>query len=140
MCAGPPSAPGNVVIWGAEPVAGRPGHAVQQLFRFGGQRLGLGNPGIGAARKTDLFTDLVRGIVVELGELPVVEDAEVVELLLDRTRDAGELLEVVGGAARTSKALEAGRLRSRRNFLAGRLSGGADVDAMIALRARDAVD
>src|SRR3954465_5523119 len=140
MCAGPPSAPGNVVIWGAEPVAGRPGHAAYQLFRFRGQRLGLGNPGIGAARKTNLFTDLVRGIVVEFGELPGVEDAEVVELLLDRTRYAGELLEVVGGATRTGQTLEAGRLGSCRNFLAGRLSGGADVDAVVALGARDAVD
>src|SRR3954462_1637981 len=140
MCAGPPSAPGNVVIWGAEPAAGRPGHAAYQLFRFGGQRLGLGNPGIGAARKTNLFTDLMRGIVVEFGELPVVEDAEVVEFLLDRTRYAGELLEVVGGAARTGQTLEAGRLGSCRNFLAGRLSGGADVDAVVTLGARDAVD
>jgi hypothetical protein len=41
------------------------------------------------------------------------------------------------GPART---LEAGRLRSCRNFLADRLSGGADVDAVIALGARDAVD
>src|SRR5437773_1149914 len=94
----------------------------------------------GPARKTNLFADLVRGIVVELGELPVVEDAEVVELLLDRTRHAGELLEVVGGAARPGQALEAGRLGSCRNFLAGRLNRGADVDAVVALGARDAVD
>src|SRR4051812_13797959 len=116
------------------------GHPAYQLFRFRDQRLGLGDPGVGAARKTDLFADLVRGIVVELGKLPVVEDAEVVELLLDRTRHAGELLEVVGGAARTGQALEAGRLGRCRNFLAGRLSGGADVDAVVALGARDAVD
>ena len=90
-------------------MAGRPGHAAYQLFRFRSQRLGLGNPGISAARKTDLFTDLVRGIVVELGELPVVENTEVVELLLDRTRHAGKLLEVVGGAARTGQPLEAMR-------------------------------
>jgi len=37
------------------------------LFGLGGQRLGLSNPGIGAARKADLFADLVSGIVVELG-------------------------------------------------------------------------
>src|SRR5271154_6217104 len=42
------------------------------LFRFRGQRLGLGDPAIGAARKSDLFADLVRGVVIELGELPVV--------------------------------------------------------------------
>src|SRR6185503_768726 len=92
------------------------------------------------ARKTNLFANLVRGIVVELGELPVVEDAEVVELLLDRTRHAGELLEVVGGAARTGKTLEAGRLGSRRNFLAGWLDRSTDVDAVVALGTRDAVD
>src|SRR5205823_1095809 len=118
----------------------RAGHAAYQLFRFRGQRLGLRDPGIGPARKTNLFADLVRGIVVELGELPVVEDAEVVELLLDRTRHAGELLEVVGGAARPGQALEAGRLGSCRNFLAGRLDRGADVDAVVALGARDTVD
>src|SRR5215212_11483059 len=118
----------------------RAGHPASLLFRFRDQRLGLGDQGIGAARKTNLFTDLVRGIVVEFGELPVVEDAEVVELLLDRPRHAGELLEVVGGAARTGQALEAGRLRGCRNFLADRLSGGADIDAVIALGARDAVD
>src|SRR6185295_15757155 len=103
-------------------------------------RLGLGNPAIGAARKSNLFTDLVRGVVIEFGELPVVEDAEVVELLLDRTRYAGELLEVVGGATRPSQTLEAGRLRCRRNLLAGRLDGGADIEAVVALGARDAVD
>src|SRR5436190_23562934 len=100
-----------------EPVAGSTGHSALQLFRFRGQRLGLGNPAIGAARKSDLFTDLVRGVVVEFGELPVVEDAEIVELLLDRTRHAGELLEIVGGATRTCQTLEAGRLRSGRDFL-----------------------
>src|ERR1700742_2983399 len=89
----------------------------RELLRFRGQRLGLGDPGIGAARKSDLFADLVRGVVIELGELPVMEDAEVVELLLDRTRHAGELLEVVGGAARTGQALEARRLGGRRKLL-----------------------
>src|SRR5262249_490626 len=51
----------------------RPSH---ELFRFRGQCLGLGDPGVGAARKSDLFADLVRGVVIELGELPVMEDAE----------------------------------------------------------------
>src|SRR5205085_1900186 len=58
-----------------------------------GERLGLGDPGVGPARQTDFFADLVRRVVVELGELPEVEDAEVVQLLLDRTGHAGELLE-----------------------------------------------
>src|SRR6185437_4724441 len=110
------------------------------LLGFGGHRLGLGDPAVGAARKSDLFTDLVRGGVVEFGELPIVEDAEIVELLLDRAGHAGELLEVVGRAARTGQALEAGGRRSRRDFLAHRLRRGTDVDAGIALRPRNAVD
>src|ERR1700741_3146936 len=110
-----------------------------QLFRFCGQRLGLGHPGIGPAGQTDLFADLVGGVGVDLGELPVVEDAEIVELLLDRARHARELLEIVGGAARTGKALEAAR-RSRRQVLAQRTGGSADIDAGIALGTRDAVD
>jgi hypothetical protein len=52
----------------------------------------------------------VRGVVVKLGQLPVVEDAEIVELLLDRPRDARKLLEVVCGAAGTGEPLESGRL------------------------------
>src|SRR6476620_465351 len=93
------------------------GPANPELFRFGGQRLGLGHPGIRAAGQTDLFADLVRGGMIELGELPVMEDAEVVELLLDRARHARELLQVVGGAARTGQTLEAGGLGCCRNFL-----------------------
>src|SRR3977135_3241699 len=90
------------------------------LLGFGGHRLGLGDPAVGTARKSNLFTDLVRGVVVEFGQLPVVEDAEIVELLLDRAGHAGELLEVVGRSARAGKTLEADRLRRRRDFLAGR--------------------
>src|SRR5690349_5290986 len=70
-----------------------------------------------------------------------MEDAEIVELLLDGTRDARKLLEVVGGAARTREALEAGRLlRRRRNFLLGRMGRCADIDAGVTLRTRDSVD
>ena len=86
------------------------------LFRFRGERLGLGDPGVGAAGKTDFFADLVRGVVIELSELPVVEDAGVVELLLDRARHARELLEIIGGATRTGQTLEARGLR-RKLFL-----------------------
>src|ERR1700738_394778 len=100
-----------------EPVADKAGHPVLALFRFRGQRLGLGDPAVGAARKSDLFADLVGGVVVEFGKLRIVEDAEVVELLLDRTGHAGELLEVVGAAARPCKTLEARGLRRRRDFL-----------------------
>src|SRR6202158_914395 len=44
------------------------------LFRFRRHRLGLGNPAIGAGRQADLFTDLVSGVVIEFGQLPVVEN------------------------------------------------------------------
>ena len=84
-----------------------------RLLGFRGQRLGLGYPGIGTARQTNVFADLVRGVVIEFGKLPVVEDAEVVELLLDRAGDARKLLEIVGGAPRSREPLEAGRLRRR---------------------------
>src|SRR5207248_11313579 len=90
--------------------------------------------------KSNLFADLVDRIVIEFGELPIVEDTEVVELLLDRTGNAGKLLEVVGGAARTRQTLEARGFRRGRDFLGRRLDGGADIDAGIALRPRNAVD
>src|SRR6202051_176594 len=80
------------------------------LFGFRGHRLGLGHPAIGARRKSDFFADLVGGVVIEFGELPIVEDAEVVELLLDRAGHAGELLEVVGSSPRPGEPLEARRL------------------------------
>src|SRR5665213_2889164 len=109
-------------------VAGTIRPARVALFGFRGHRLGLGYPAIGAGGKSDLFTDLVRGVVVEFGQLPVVEDAEVVELLLDRAGHAGELLEIVGSRARPGQALEARRLRRRRNFLADDgLRRGADI-------------
>ena len=47
------------------------------------------------------------GLLVELGDLRIVEDAEIVELLLDRRRNAGQLLEIVGDAARPGQLLEA---------------------------------
>ena len=118
---------------------GRKGPA-SALFGFGGQCLGLSHPTIGPRRKPDFFADMVRGVVIEFGQLPVMENAEVVELLLDRAGHAGELLEIVGAAARPRKTLEAGGLRRRRNFLAGRLCGGTDVDSGLALCARNAVN
>src|SRR3977135_3683222 len=105
------------------------------LFGFRGHRLGLGHPPIGAGRKADFFANFVGGVVIEFGQLPIVEDTEIVELLLDRTGRACELLEIVGGAARARQTLEAGRLWCRRNFLADRMSGGTDIDPGIALSA-----
>src|SRR6202000_2739868 len=84
--------------------------------------------------------DLVGGVVSALRQLPVVEDAEIVELLLDRAGHSGELLEIVRGTARPGKALEAGRSLWR-GFLRGDRTGrGPDIDSGIALSARNAVD
>src|SRR6202163_4502246 len=110
------------------------------LFGFRGHRLGLGHPAVGAAWQSDFFADLVRGVVVEFGQLPVMEDAEVVELLLDRAGYAGELLEIVGGTARPGQTLEGRRLRRHRNLFADGMRRRADIDPGFALRARDAVD
>src|SRR6202034_2220871 len=88
------------------------------LFGFGGHRLGLGHPAISSARKSHFFADLVGGVVIEFGKLPVMEDAEVVELLLDRAGYAGEFLEIVGCTAWPGETLEGRRLWCRRNFLA----------------------
>src|SRR5215210_2403149 len=111
-----------------------------RLFRFRGQGLGLGHPRIGARRKSDLFADLMGGIVIEFSQLPEVENAEIIKLLFDRPRDAGKLLEIVSGASRPGETLEAGRLRRRRNFLAERLGGSADIDPRFTLCTGDAVD
>src|ERR1700716_4360433 len=108
LAASPPSSTSNCLNW---EVGGRkdPASAFAS-FGFRGHRLGLGHPAVGAAWQSDFFADLVRGIVVEFGQLPVMEDAEVVELLLDRAGYAGELLEIVGGAARPGQTLEGRRL------------------------------
>src|SRR5579862_6160118 len=91
------------------------------LFRFRGERLGLSHPGIGAGRKADFFADLVGGVMIELGELPVVEDAKIVELLLDGARHASQLLEVVRSATRTGQALETSRRCGGWRFFACRM-------------------
>src|SRR6202030_1888571 len=56
----------------------------QRLFRFRRQLLRLGDPAFDAAGKPDLLADIVGGGRRQFGDLRVVEDAEVVELLLDR--------------------------------------------------------
>ena len=74
----------------------------------------------------------------QLGDLRVVKDADVVELLLDRRRHASELLEVVGNAARSGQRLEAESLLVRlsgQRFDDDRLGRSADVNAKLALGA-----
>src|SRR5215471_9084185 len=116
--------------------------AIGILLGFGVQFLGFGNPAIDTAGKADLFAHLVGGIRPERRDLPEMENAEVVELLLDRRRDAVQLLEIVGNAARTGELLEA---KATVHFVQGnifddRRLGGSDIGPQLALRARDAID
>src|SRR3954469_14376061 len=104
------------------------------------QLLRMANPAFHAARQPDLLADLVRGLGSKARDLPVVEDAEIVELLLDRGRDMPELLEVVGNSAWPGEHLVAGVIGGGRQLLHDRLSGRTDVDAHVALRARNAID
>src|SRR4029078_9263811 len=74
---------------------------------FGRQFLGLGDPTLDAAGEPDFFADIVSGVGTEFGDLRIVEDADVVQLLLNRRRHTGELLQIVRDAARTGQRLEA---------------------------------
>src|SRR5882724_6181161 len=95
-----------------------------------GQLFGLGDPTLDAAGQSDLFANVVSRFRAELGDLRVMEDAEVVELLLDRRRNAGELLQVVGDAARAGQRLKAETLfLGLRQILDDRLLGRTQVDA-----------
>src|ERR1700674_5630239 len=102
--------------------------------------LGLGDPPLDPAGEPDSLADLVGVLRGDLGDLPEMEDAEIVEHLLDGRRYARELLEVVGDPARTGQRLETVADRLRRHLLEDRLLGRAEIGAKLALRARDAVD
>src|SRR5271155_2469939 len=52
-------------------------------YFFGGHFLRLGDPALDAAGQTDLLADIVRGDRREFGNLLEVENAKIVELLLD---------------------------------------------------------
>src|SRR4051812_29524679 len=104
-----------------------------QLFR-------VGNPAFRAAGQPDLLADLVRGLRSKARDLPVVEDAKIVEFLLDRGRDMPKLLEVVGNSAWPGEHLVAGVVSGGGQLLHNRLGGRADIDAHVALRARNAID
>ncbi len=51
---------------------------------FGDEASCLGHPGIDATRKAHFFANLMRSFVLEVCDLPIVEDAQIVELLFDR--------------------------------------------------------
>ena len=112
-------------------------------FRFGAEFLRLGDPALDPPRQADRLADLVGRLGAEGRDLPVMEDAEIVELLLDRRGYAGQLLEIVGDPTRARKRLEAefagGRRRGRKLFDDRRFRR-ADIDAGLALGARNAVD
>src|SRR5579864_307836 len=100
-------------------------------FLLRGQFLGLRDPAVNTAGQTHFFADIVRGFLVELGDLAVVEDAKIVELLLDCRRNAGQFIQIVGHAARPRQLLEAevAWRRRGRHRLDDRLFGSTDVDA-----------
>src|SRR5215510_1521594 len=62
--------------------------------------LRLRDPPFDATGKSHFFADLVGVLRHQLGDLRVVEDAEIVEALLDGARHASELAQIVSGAAR----------------------------------------
>src|SRR4029078_12816414 len=86
---------------------------------------------------------IVSGFRVEFGELRIVEDTEIVKLLFNRRRDAGQLLEIVRNATRPGQLLETKvtGCRGRRYGLGNdRLLGRADINAHLTLGTRNSVD
>src|SRR5260221_1268740 len=79
-----------------------------------GQLFRLRDPALHPAGQSDLLTDRAGSVGPEPRDLPVVEDTEVIELLLDRRRDMVQLLEIVGDAARSGQHLVTGTFGCRR--------------------------
>src|SRR6185437_3524972 len=114
----------------------RPGSLRRQFLR-------LGDPAVDAAGKPNFFAEIVSGFRVELGELRIVEDTEIVQLLFNRWRDAGQLLEIIRTATRPGQLLEAKitGCRCRRYRLGNdRLLGRADINAHLTLSTGNSVD
>src|SRR5262249_54102857 len=94
---------------------------------LGTKFLGLGDPAIDAARQADLFAHIVGGGRAEARNLPVMEDAHIVELFLNRRRHPGKLLKVVRDPARPGQRLKAKSIGLfRRNLLGERFLSGPD--------------
>src|SRR5579864_2196012 len=83
-----------------------PAAQARGLFRLSTKFLGLGYPTVDPARQPDFFADIVGRCRPETGNLPIMEDTEIVELLLDRRGYARQFLQVVGDAARPRQCLE----------------------------------
>ena len=75
-------------------------------FLFRTQLLGLSDPAFHPSRQSDFFADLVCGLGSEPGDLPIMEDAQVIKSFFDGRRDMGELLEIVSDATRTGQDFE----------------------------------
>src|SRR5690242_13928815 len=102
------------------------------------QFLRLGYPAVDTAGQANLFADVVSSLRVELGDLRIVKNTEIIELLFDCRRDAWKLFEIVGNAARARQLFETevACRGCRRNLLGDdRLFRGTKVDAHLALRA-----
>src|SRR5262249_5113383 len=129
--------------WEGRPVADRMRDGDRKsLLSLPAQFLGLSNPAVDAAGQTDFFAHFIGGGRAQSGTFPEVENAEVIELLLDCRRDAMQLLEVIRNAAGARQTLEPEPTISllRRNVLDYRRFSRADVDPHFALRARDPID
>src|SRR5262245_28066067 len=132
------------------PRAGRPGRRRSLLPHPGrslscclplGQLLGGGNPVVArnASPEVERAVKGLQPIRIEVGDLPEVIDANVVEPLLQFDVHARQALEIVGLAARSVDAFER-RLVLPWQRLGWRLFGCANVDARLRLATFDAVD
>src|SRR3974377_442436 len=90
---------------GAQQLRRYPSQCLRDGRLFRRQFFRLGTPGRHAAPQPNFFADIVGGLLVELGDVRVMEDTEIVEPLLNRARHAGEFLEVVGAAAQPAELL-----------------------------------
>src|SRR5438270_8473234 len=91
------------------------------------QFLGFGDPTVHAARQPDFLADLARGIRTETCDLPVVENAKIIELLLDRRRHVSELLEIIRNPARSGQHLVARTFCGGGWLLADRFGGRTSI-------------
>src|SRR5688572_12280820 len=104
------------------------------------QFLRLRDPAFHPAGQSKLFTDLVGGFGPEARNLPVMEYAQIVELLFDCRRHVMQLLEIIGYATGTRKYFVARAVGGGRKLFCDRIRGGTGVDAKLALCSRNAVN
>ena len=104
--------------------------------RSSDQLLGLDDPGIfeGLAFQAELLVEHAQSGIIQIGDLPEVEDAGVVEAQFELAVDAGDALEVVSFTAGGFDAFELAWHR----FHAW-VGHGTDVDAGVGLAAGEAV-